>query len=47
MEDESLKLDVEKILQNKMGSKAKFIPGFVVSWLKRILHQDELNVFLM
>ena len=47
MEDESLKLDVEKILQNKMGSKAKFIPGFVVSWLKRILHQDELNVFLL
>ena len=27
-------------------SKAKWIPGFLVSWLKRIIHQDEVNKFL-
>lgn len=39
-------IDIDKILADKMGSKAKFVPGFVVSWLKRILHQDEVNRFL-
>lgn len=29
-------IDIEKILKNKMGSKAKFVPGFLVSWLKRL-----------
>ena len=29
-----------------MGPKAKFVPGFVVSWLKRIAHQDQVNAFL-
>ena len=29
-----------------MGSKAKWVPGFLVSWLKRIAHQDQVNAFL-
>ena len=29
-----------------MGAKAKFVPGFLVRWLKRIVHQDEINAFL-
>ena len=29
-----------------MGSKAGLLPGFAVSWLKRILHEDEVNRFL-
>jgi len=39
-------IDVDKILQSKMGSKAKFVPGFLVSWLKRIIHEDEVNRYL-
>ena len=39
-------IDIDSILKNKMGSKAKWIPGFLVSWLKRIAHQDEVNKFL-
>lgn len=39
-------IDIEKILKNKMGSKAKFVPGFLVSWLKKIIHEDEVNKFL-
>lgn len=47
MTDDSIFLiDIEKILKTKAGKKYKYIPRFVVSYLKRIVHQDELNVFL-
>ena len=39
-------IDVDKILQSKMGDKAVHVPRFLVSWLKKTLHQDELNAFL-
>lgn len=39
-------IDVEKILESKVGSKVGLLPGFAVSWLKRILHEDEVNRFL-
>ena len=39
-------VDIDNILKSKMGSKAKFIPKPLVSWLKRIVHQDEVNKFL-
>ena len=39
-------IDIEKILKSKMGPKAKWVPGFVVSWLKHIVHEDFLNKFL-
>ena len=47
MADDSLFLiDIDRILREKAPSKAKFIPRFAVNYLKRIVHQDELNVFL-
>ncbi|MBQ8501233.1 MAG: 1-acyl-sn-glycerol-3-phosphate acyltransferase [Bacteroides sp.] len=47
MADDSLFLiDIDRILREKAPKQAKYIPGFVVSYLKRIVHQDELNVFL-
>ena len=36
-------IDIEKILAGKMGSKAKMVPCFVISWLKHIIHEDEVN----
>ena len=39
-------IDIEKILQGKMGKKAKLVPRFVVSCLKHIIHEDEVNKFL-
>lgn len=39
-------IDIDKILKEKMGPKAKFVPGFLVNWLKRIAHQDQVNAFL-
>ena len=39
-------IDIDHILKDKMGTKAKWIPGFLVSWLKKIIHQDQVNAFL-
>ena len=39
-------IDIDNVLKNKMGKKARFVPWFVVSWLKRIIHQDQVNAFL-
>ena len=39
-------IDIDKILRSKMGDKAKWVPRFVVGWLKRIVHEDEVNRFL-
>lgn len=39
-------IDVEKVLKTKNSSLAMIIPGFLINYLKRIVHQDELNDFL-
>ena len=39
-------IDIEKVLRSKMGNKAKWVPGFVVRWLKHIIHEDTINGFL-
>lgn len=44
--DRIQKLDVEKILFSKNPALKKTVPKFVVNYLKRIVHQDELNIFL-
>lgn len=47
MADDSLFLiDIDKILRDKAPKQYRYIPKFVVSYLKRIVHQDELNDFL-
>ena len=47
MTDDSLFLiDVDKILRTKASKHYKYIPKFVTSYLKRIVHQDEINIFL-
>lgn len=44
---EVLKIDVEKILAAKAGKKARYIPHFLISYLKKIIHQDEVNEFML
>ena len=39
-------VDIDDILKSKMGNKARFVPGFVSNWLKRIVHQDKVNAYL-
>lgn len=40
------RIDVEKVLYAKNPSLAKAIPTFLINYLKRIVHQDDLNIFL-
>lgn len=48
MADDSFFLvDIDKILASKAGNKAKYVPGFLVSYLKKIVHQDEINEYLL
>lgn len=39
-------IDIEKVLRSKMGGKVKYVPRFVINWLKRLAHEDEVNAFL-
>lgn len=44
METENdLKIDIEKVLRDKLGNKAKFVPHFLIKWLKKTIHEDWLN----
>ena len=46
VEEQDFRVDIDQIIKDKAGAKAKYIPGFVVGWLKKILHQDEVNSYL-
>ena len=41
-----LQLDVENILSDKNPKILRLLPGFVIRYLKRIVHQDEINEIL-
>ena len=43
---ENQRIDVRKVLYSKNPTLAKTIPGFVINYLKRIVHQNDLNEFL-
>jgi 1-acyl-sn-glycerol-3-phosphate acyltransferase len=40
------RVDVERVLYSKNPAIRKVVPKFIVNYLKRIVHQDELNIFL-
>lgn len=45
--DDKIKtIDVKKVLESKLGSKVRFVPKFVLNWLRKILHEDEINEYL-
>lgn len=39
-------IDIEAVLRSKMGDKVCYVPSFLKRWLKKIIHQDEVNEFL-
>jgi 1-acyl-sn-glycerol-3-phosphate acyltransferase len=39
-------IDVEKVLYSKNPGLAKVMPVFIINYLKKIVHQDDLNSFL-
>lgn len=45
-EGQSLLIDIERVIKDKNPRLLKILPGFIVRYLKKIIHQDELNAFL-
>ncbi len=43
---ESITINVEQVIASKNSSLAKYTPKFLINFIKRIIHQDELNAFL-
>lgn len=41
-----LQIDVEQVLYSKNPALKKAVPGFIIRYLKRIVHQNDLNEFL-
>ena len=39
-------IDIDKIIQAKAGSKAKYVPAFLVNKLKKIVHEERVNKYL-
>lgn len=39
-------IDVEKIIASKNTTIAKLLPNFILNYLKRIIHEDEINAFI-
>lgn len=38
-----LYLDIEKVISDKSPTLRKMLPGFIINYIKRIVHQDKLN----
>jgi len=41
-----MKVDVGQVLRDKNPALARWVPGILLRWLERIIHQDEINDFL-
>ncbi len=39
-------IDIDQLLADKMGKKARLVPRPLTHWLKHIIHQDEVNRYL-
>lgn len=48
MAEQRLKLvDIEQVVRQKLGKKTKYLPAFLISYLKRLIHQDEVNEIIL
>jgi hypothetical protein len=39
-------IDLDNIIRNQKSVFLKFLPQFIINYLKRLIHQDDLNVIL-
>jgi len=47
MSVEPMKIDVDKVLRERLPKHYRYIPRFVVRWLERTICQDQLNAILV
>lgn len=41
-----MKVNVKEAIASKNKKLAKYLPGFVIRWLEKLVHQDDINLFL-
>lgn len=41
-----IKIDVKSVISSKNATIAKYAPNFLINWVKRLIHQDEINAAL-
>ena len=39
-------IDIEKVFADKNPQLLRLMPGFIINYIKRIVHQDEINAFI-
>lgn len=39
-------IDIDLVLRSKLGNRMRYVPRGVVSWLRRLLHEDDVNQIL-
>lgn len=44
--NKGLRIDVEELIRSKNPKLLKWLPRFIVSYLKKIIHQDDVNSFV-
>lgn len=44
--DKIIEVDLDKVIRDKSPALACWMPGFVRSWLRRTIHQDQVNYVL-
>ena len=45
--EEAKLIDIEKVFASKNARMLRFIPHFLINYLKRIVHQDEVNAIIL
>lgn len=46
MSEEKKFIDVKKIFADKNPRLVSLIPGFVFSWIRKLIHEDDINAFI-
>lgn len=47
MAEETFTIDIDKVLEAKSPRLKRILPRFVINYLKRIVHQDDINQFIL
>ncbi len=47
MSDQPMRIDVDKVLRERLSKRYRYIPRFAVRWLERTICQDRLNAILV
>ncbi|HUS85795.1 MAG TPA: 1-acyl-sn-glycerol-3-phosphate acyltransferase [Bacteroidales bacterium] len=42
----AIRIDLKRVLREKNPALGKLVPGFVIRYLRKVVHEDELNQFL-